>query len=567
MKSGSGPELVWTMVPRTKATVLVILLLISIPSCLFLTAVEHNEPPQRVGIADAWPTVSINVTVTDEVGRPIANALVAIRGNSSGPWPTGTDGYALISGLADNVTYYTLWANKSGYLNSLDFDAYVTPNQTTDVTLVITGGTIYGIVRSPSGPIADATVSVSVPPYKYSANVSVSDGTYSIEGVPSGSYSVNASANGYNSTESPLINVTAGKTTRLDLTLYSLLGKISGYVLEATTRQPINNTNISVSLGEITITVTSQADGSYVISNLPEGQYIVTATKDGYFAGTLAGILVEKGNETANVNFSLAEKPTRIFGTVKSGTLLQPHVNVSVVGTTYFNVTNVEGDYSIENLTAGIYTITAQLEGYALASVSNVVLPIGGEVRVDIELVALPGAIVRGQVLAKDSGEPLKYVSVTIIGPDGKERSKDTNLNGQFEFTGLTEGNYTLQFMMTGYKPLEVDKIEVKADMVSNDTYYLEAERKGFEGFIFGFDLAHSMMILALFMTITILAAAVYLRIRTFQTPENAPAVYDQAEEEQIDGREGKPSSDEGENGHDSIGVGTKGGENPPPGL
>lgn len=51
------------------------------------------------------------------------------------------------------------------------------------------------------------------------------------------------------------------------------------------------------------------------------------------------------------------------------------------------------------------------------------------------------------------------------------------------------------------------------------------------EGFIFGFDMAHSMMILALFLTIVILAVAVYLRIRTFQAPETAPAVYDEAEE------------------------------------
>jgi uncharacterized membrane protein YvbJ len=45
--------------------------------------------------------------------------------------------------------------------------------------------------------------------------------------------------------------------------------------------------------------------------------------------------------------------------------------------------------------------------------------------------------------------------------------------------------------------------------------------------------MAHSMMILALFLTIVILAMAVYLRIRSFQAPETAPAVYDQAEEEE----------------------------------
>lgn len=531
MKSGSDPELVWTMVPRTKAVALAVLILPLIISCVLLTQVEHKDPASGAGIAQAWYTVDVNVTVTDEVGRPMGGALVGSRNNTSDTWTTGPEGYVVILGLADNETYYTLWANKSGYLNSLDVDVYVTPNQTTNVTLVITGGTIYGIVTSPSGPILDATVSLP-PPLSYVANVSSTDGTYSLEGVQGGLYSyVVASAIGYDPNISLNITVTAGKTTRLDFTIYSQFGWISGYVFHAATRAPLNDTNVSVSLGDITITATSQIDGSYNIYNLTEGNYVVTATMDGFYSNILSGIVVDRGNGTFNVNFTLVEKPTRIFGTVKSGTFLQPEANVSVVGTTYFNLTNVEGDYSIENLTAGTYTISAQLEGYAIASVSNVVLPVGGEIRVDIELVALPGAIVRGEVLAKDSGAPLMYASVTIVGPEGKERFRYTNSKGQFEFTGLTEGNYTLQFTMKGYRPLEVGKIEANADTVSNDTYYLEPQRKGFEGFVFGFDLAHSMMILALFITIVILAVAVYLRYRTFQTPDTAPAIYDQEEE------------------------------------
>jgi cell division protein FtsB len=43
------------------------------------------------------------------------------------------------------------------------------------------------------------------------------------------------------------------------------------------------------------------------------------------------------------------------------------------------------------------------------------------------------------------------------------------------------------------------------------------------------------MMILALFLTIVILAIAVYLRIRTFQAPETAPAVYDTPQQEEAE--------------------------------
>ena len=75
----------------------------------------------------------------------------------------------------------------------------------------------------------------------------------------------------------------------------------------------------------------------------------------------------------------------------------------------------------------------------------------------------------------------------------------------------------------------------------------LEPTRESFGGFIFGFDLAHSMMILALFLTIVILAFAVVLRIRTFEAPDKAPAVYDELDEEDAeeDGEEDELSEED----------------------
>jgi hypothetical protein len=536
--------LVWTMLPRIKASALVLLLLTSAIACLLLAVPETGNAPLRAEIADGWYTVNINVTVTDEIGRPIRDAFVGVRDNTSMSWLTDSDGNSMITGLADNVSSYTLWANKSGYLNSQDTIADVNANQTTNLTLVITGATIWGMVTSPLGEVIDATV--SIPSIGYSSNVNSSDGTYSIGGVPSGTYpSVVASAPDYTSNESVNFSVTAGKTVRLDFTIYLPTGSISGYVLHDVSQARLSDLNVSASAGNLTYTDNNVIDGLYVIPGLPEGNYTVTATKDGFYPSTLVNIVVVKEYPTTNVNFSLSEKPTKIYGTVKSGIYLQPQVNVSVVGTTFFNISDVEGYYSLENLSAGTYTISAQLEGYVLALVQDVVLPIGGQIKVDIELAAMPGAIVRGEVLEKDTGNPLLYVTVTIIGPDGKQRIKDTNFRGQFEFTGLAEGNYTLQFEANGYWPLEVSRIEVRSDTISNETYFLTPEKKGFTGFIFGFDLAHSMMILALFVTIMILAAAVYLRIRTFQAPENAPAVYDQAEEEEkAEDKEDKDASD-----------------------
>ncbi|MEM4275869.1 MAG: carboxypeptidase regulatory-like domain-containing protein [Thermoplasmata archaeon] len=472
-------------------------------------------------------TVSINVTVTDDVGRAIPGAIVHIVGNAT-TWQTGEAGYALIEELADDNASYTLWAEKTGYRASSSLTVPVMANETTNVTLQVFGGTVYGWVLSPTGPISGATVTIAG--LGYTTEVSSDDGNYSILGVPGGTHSVTASAPGYlpNTT---VIVLAVGGVAPASFVLTPQNGWISGYVLHSDTMAPLSGANISVTLADRTVTVQSGDDGGYIIRDVPEGTYTVTALKDGFYPGVLPGINVTRGNGTVNVNFTLEEKPTKLFGLVTSGAFLVPGVNVSVVGTPLFNVTNAKGEFLIENISAGTYTVMASMVGYETAVIGNVTIETGGETRLDISLVALPGAILRGTVVSSVDGSPLVTAIITLSAPGYGPITTTTNVNGGFEFTGLAAGNYTVQIEMKGYKPLELSKVTVSEETVTNLSFVMEPLRKGYEGFIFGFDIAHSMMIIGLFATILILAIAIYLRIRTFQSPETAPAVYDQAEE------------------------------------
>jgi hypothetical protein len=101
---------------------------------------------------------------------------------------------------------------------------------------------------------------------------------------------------------------------------------------------------------------------------------------------------------------------------------------------------------------------------------------------------------------------------------------------------------------LDGYQPKEIGPIATTLDETTEiGSIELEPTRESFGGFIFGFDLAHSMMILALFLTIIILAFAVVLRIRTFEAPDNAPAIYDELDEEDAEEaqEEDKPSEED----------------------
>jgi hypothetical protein len=526
---------------RIKCVLLAVLFLSSVIAISGFVATEEHQA-QSVRSMQAWFTVDLNVTVVDNIGRNISGATVNIRGNTT-TWQTNDSGYCEIRGLADDVTQYTLYANKQYYLNGPDVILPVTGNQSYNVTLTIIGGTILGTVLSQSGPIEWANVTISA--LGYATNVSPSDGVYSLSGVPSGTHSVTASAPGYSS-QTKDATLSAGEAAQVNFVLSPQNGSISGFVFSTTTSTPLNGSIVSVNLTDKTITVSTGTDGSYMISDLPEGNYSVVASKEGFFSVTQSGIAVTKGNRTENVNFTLIERPTMLYGTVKSGPLLLRLVNISIVGTKLFNISDASGNYRIDDIDAGKYNVSASREGYVTTIVPDVVIAIGGVVELDIDLVALPGAVLVGTVVDRGNPDkPLYNVAVTITIGGTQQRTEFTDPFGKFGFTELTAGNYTLQFEVAGYKPLEVRNVAVKADETTNVTFYMEPLRKGFEGFIFGFDLAHSMMILALFITIMILAVAVYLRYRTFQTPETAPAIYDQEEEEGEEKEEKKPLTED----------------------
>ena len=66
-------------------------------------------------------------------------------------------------------------------------------------------------------------------------------------------------------------------------------------------------------------------------------------------------------------------------------------------------------------------------------------------------------AVVRGRVLASDTGRPLRRARVMVSGSElGREgRSTSTSLDGRYEITGLPAGRYTIRVTRSGYLPLQ----------------------------------------------------------------------------------------------------------------
>jgi len=521
---------------------IIVLMMIATTAICFLQIEPDSESVLKSRTLQAWPSGTIVVNVTDEVGRGIAGATVRTTGNTI-IWQnqTGSDGSVTISLLPadDNVTNgltYQLNASMTGYRDSANVFQNVSENGTQYVTLAIFGGSILGTVTTSLGgtiaPVEGANVTIAS--LGFSTNVSQSSGAYRLDGIPAGTVSVAANASGYVPTSQDIV-MPLGGSILLNFVLISQNGSISGHVYHSTLHKVLNNTNVSVRVGSFTITVMSGSDGSYNLTNLPEGTYTLTAERDGFLSIAIPDVVVTRGNVTLGVDLNLTEKPTRLYGVVRSGTRLLVGANISVVGTSTFNLSGPDGNYEIGNLTAGIYTIRASSPGYETAAFAGVVMPEGGEIQLNINLTGLPGALITGVVIDADTGLPLANVLVTIVDIDPPRAGVATDINGAYGLPGLDPGNYTIRFEKTGYRPVEISDVNVTKDGETKQDLEMTPLRRGFEGFIPGFDIPHSMMLMALCLTIIIFALAVYLRHRSFETPESAPAVYDQAEEEEAD--------------------------------
>ena len=516
-----------SMSQSARALLVAVLVLSMLPAGSMLQF--QTADSDRATIQAIEYNATIVVTVTDDMGRAIGGALVQLVGTTLSN-QTNISGMTAFTGLmADTVgTSYNVSAQKIGYTPSGVLEVVATPGNASSITLTIYGGSILGTVSYSMGPIVGAMVSISSLGY---SNVTDSLGHYRLDGVPGNTfpYALTASAQGYvNKTND--VYLSTGGVTQSDFVLTSLTGSISGTVRDSETAEPLAGATVSVIVGTVTVTATTNADGTYRIPNLDAGLYSLNASLEGFASVTTSNIVVESGVHTTDIDFQLTEKPTRLYGVVKAGTFLIPGVLITIVGTGFMTNSSIDGEYEILNLTAGTYTVVASREGYN-TNTTSVTITRGGEKLLNIALQGLPGSL-SGKVISSETGQPISGIKITITSHI-IQRETVTNIYGEFEFTGMNAGNYTVTFVLEGYKSKELGPIKLTQNETTKlDQVIMEPASESFGGFIFGFDLAHSMMILALFLTIIILALAVILRIRAFETPDNAPAVYDEQDEE-----------------------------------
>lgn len=406
--------------------------------------------------------------VTNAVtGQPLANASIDLL-----PFP-------LTFATSDASGNYTMTdvptgpqvilASAPGYYAKLAV-VTVTADQTVtqDFALTPQVGTVTGIVFDNfSQPVVGATLTVA------GTNITATtdaDGRYTLSDVPVGTQTLNVSATGLRSAQAT-VNVIANETIYKDIYLQTPTGTVRGTVRNAANNQPIAGASILVGIpfGAVFYSAFTDANGNYVLNDIPAGRLTIYAGADGFTAAQATTTVV--ANATTTQDFALTPEgggatTGTITGVVRNAANNQPvsGVVITVAGTNLSTTSGADGSYTLSNVPAGAQTLNASKSGFRSATV-QVTVTAGQTVTQDIALTPGTGTIT-GVARNAATGQPLSGVTITVAGTN---ISATSGADGSFTLSNVPAGAQTLNASANGFIATQVQVTVTEGQTVTQN--------------------------------------------------------------------------------------------------
>ncbi|KAF5063494.1 Carboxypeptidase regulatory-like domain protein [anaerobic digester metagenome] len=268
-------------------------------------------------------------------------------------------------------------------------------------------------------------------------------------------------------------------------------------------------------------TVVSDQNGNYTMpSNFLPGTYNVTATFVNYSANISYSNVMVKNGEAARLNFTMVEVLCKLIGKVHNGTTPITGATVtlkSMDGKVFYNGTSdAFGDYSISKIRPGIYSAYASKVGYYKSDPVALLMVRGTTNTTNFYMEEQP-ADLGGKV--EYDGKGLNGVTVKLSSSLFTAETV-TDEDGNYTFSQVPSGSYTITFskesflsrsLSVGLTPFEVRELDVEMEYDNaNNT----------QTFLLGLDLAHSLMVIGLSVSIMVLIVGIYINYKVRRKPE-----------------------------------------------
>ncbi|UCC81178.1 MAG: VCBS repeat-containing protein [Candidatus Zixiibacteriota bacterium] len=218
---------------------------------------------------------------------------------------------------------------------------------------------------------------------------------------------------------------------------------------------------------------TTERSGLYFLE-LSSGIYDLVIQKSGYYDVTVLDVVVESGI-TITIDVVLFEVPGACTGCIQ-GTVINAElapigsVYVYAFGTWIDDYTYLNGEFSLEGLSAGTYDISFSHDDYKDSILTNIVVT--DTQMTPLNLILESNCAIRG-IVADTGSQPLGNTIVNIV---GKYISDTTDVNGEFFIHGIVHDfEYDLSFKQFLYYDQIISDVAVPAnETLILDTVYME---------------------------------------------------------------------------------------------
>jgi protocatechuate 3,4-dioxygenase beta subunit len=336
------------------------------------------------------------------------------------------------------------------------------------------GALVHGTVTGlPPAQLGGVRVNASLPSYTGSA-VTDDSGNFSIPNVPNSPAAmlrltaITAPISGRSTTQS--VSIEEGVTDVPVQIEFQGASSLSGRVTQG--GQPMSGL-IVIASGDGSgaqgrFTTQTDSNGSYSIQGMTDGDYQVMVSGQGLsyrkqlsVSGATAGDLVLP---TVSVTGSVVDSST---GQPVSGATVQAETGAETQTVTMKRATtDSNGNYTIDNVDAGTYQVTARSTGYQLQTQS---LSVGTDAA-QLNFQLNPGSGLPIRVLDGLTTLPLAAVNVLAFGAGGSLASSGAislDSTGTGEIPSLNAGRYSVYVFSDGYAPRSLPAVNVPAPLVT----------------------------------------------------------------------------------------------------